>query len=50
MVIDPAAKNSNLRVDGSDAPADVVQKIIYGAGRVNIRAVWVAGRLARSRD
>ena len=44
MVVDPAAAGSNLHIDGGDGAAEIVQKIIYHAGRANIREVWVAGR------
>jgi guanine deaminase len=45
-VIDTAAADSNLRVDGDDSPETVLQKIIYEAARANINQVWVANRLA----
>jgi guanine deaminase len=44
MVIDPDVPGSNLRLDAADGPEAVVQKVVYGAGRVNIREVFVAGR------
>jgi guanine deaminase len=44
ILVDARAQNSNLRLDGNDAPADVLQKIIYHAGRANIREVWVANQ------
>jgi guanine deaminase len=44
ILIDADAPGSNLRLDPGDAPHDVVQKIIYGASRTNVREVWVAGR------
>jgi guanine deaminase len=44
MLIDAAVPNSNLRVDRADAPEEILQKIIYQAGRANIRDVWVANR------
>ena len=40
--------DSNLRLDGNDTPADVLQKIIYHAGRANIREVWVANQRVHS--
>jgi guanine deaminase len=43
-VIDATAPESNLRVDSDDSPETVLQKIIYGAARVNISEVWVANR------
>jgi guanine deaminase len=44
MLIDAGVPDSNLRLDRSDTPADILQKIIYHAGRENIREVWVASR------
>jgi guanine deaminase len=46
MLIDAAVPNSNLRLDRSDTPEEILQKIIYHAGRANIREVWVASRSA----
>ena len=43
-LIDAGVPDSNLRLDRSDTPADILQKIIYHAGRENIREVWVASR------
>jgi guanine deaminase len=48
MVIDGAVPNSNLRFDAHDAPEEILQRIIYGAGRANIRDVWVSGRLVHT--
>jgi guanine deaminase len=48
ILLDARARDSNLRLDGNDAPADVLQKIIYHAGRANIREVWVANRRVHS--
>jgi guanine deaminase len=48
IVIDARARDSNLRLDVNDKPEDVLQKIIYEAGRANIREVWVANRRAHS--
>ncbi len=44
VLIDAQVSDSNLRVEVDDAPEDVLQKIIYLAGRPNIREVWVANR------
>jgi len=44
VLIDAQAPDSNLRVEVDDAPEDILQKIIYLAGRPNIREVWVANR------
>jgi guanine deaminase len=48
ILIDARAPDSNLRLDGNDTPADILQKIIYHAGRANIREVWVANRQVHS--
>ncbi len=44
IVVDARARDSNLRLDAGDSPEEVLQKIIYHAGRANIREVWVANR------
>jgi len=44
VLIDAQVPDSNLRVEVDDAPQDILQKIIYLAGRPNIREVWVANR------
>ena len=45
IVVDTAAPLGSLRTfDGVDDLESVLQKIIYGASRANIRDVWVAGR------
>jgi guanine deaminase len=44
LLIEGGSDRGNLRLQSSDSPADLVQKIIYHAGRSNIRAVWVANR------
>lgn len=44
VLIDAQVPDSNLRVEVDDAPEDILQKIIYLAGRPNIREVWVANR------
>jgi guanine deaminase len=44
LVIDARVPGSNLHFDRQDVPEEVVQKIIYHCGRVNIREVWVANR------
>ena len=45
MIVDPTAAGSNLRIAVQDSAAEIVQKILYHAGRINVGAVWVAGRL-----
>jgi len=44
LVIDGRSRDSNLRFDLRDTPEDLLQKIVYLAGRTNIREVWVANR------
>jgi guanine deaminase len=44
ILVDARARDSNLRLDASDSPAEVLQKIVYQGGRANIREVWVANR------
>jgi guanine deaminase len=46
LLVDARARDSNLRLDANDTPEEVLQKIIYQAGRANIREVWVANRRA----
>jgi len=45
IVVDAAAPGSNLCLSPDDGAEDILQKIIYTAGRANIVSVWVAGRL-----
>jgi guanine deaminase len=48
LLIDTSIPDSNLRIwDGVDTPDDILQKIIYNAGRRNITKVWVQGRLVK---
>jgi guanine deaminase len=44
LVINAHVPGSNLHFDRDDAPEEMLQKIIYHCGRVNIREVWVASR------
>jgi guanine deaminase len=44
MLVDASVPDSNLRLSQSDTPEEILQKIIYHAGRDNIREVWVANR------
>lgn len=44
LIIDGRSRESNLHLNADDAPADILQKIIYLAGRTNIREVWIANR------
>jgi guanine deaminase len=50
MLVDARVPNSNLRLDPADTPEDILQKIIYHAGRTNIREVWVANRHVPTQD
>jgi guanine deaminase len=50
MLIDAGVPNSNLRLDRADTPEQILQKIIYQAGRANIRDVWVANRRVHTQD
>jgi guanine deaminase len=48
LLVDTGVRDSNLLIwDGMDKPDDILQKIIYNAGRDNIAKVWVQGRLVR---
>lgn len=48
IVVDTNAADTNLLVwEGMDTPDDILQKIIYNAGRQNITRVWVQGRQVR---
>jgi guanine deaminase len=44
VLIDAQVPDSNLCVEADDSPQDILQKIVYLAGRPNIREVWVANR------
>lgn len=44
MLVDAQVPDSNLCVETDDSPEDILQKIVYLAGRTNIREVWVANR------
>ena len=46
VLVDARARDGNLRLEPNDTPEEVLQKIIYQAGRANIREVWVANRRA----
>jgi guanine deaminase len=50
MVIDAGVPDGNLRMDRTDTPEQILQKIIYHAGRDNIREVWVANRRVHTRE
>ena len=46
LLVDTEVADSNLRLFRDfDSPEDVFRKIVYNAGRANIRKVWVEGRL-----
>ncbi len=48
--IDAGVPNSDLRLGPGDTPEEALQKIIYLAGRPNIRDVWVANRRVHTQD
>jgi guanine deaminase len=43
IVIDASGAAGGLRIDPHDADDDMLQKIVYRAGRAEIRQVWVSG-------
>jgi guanine deaminase len=45
IVVDVNTPASNLQVYPDDTSADILQKIIYNAGRANVAKAWVGGRL-----
>lgn len=47
MLIDAAVPDTNLRLYARDNSTDILQKIIWGATRANIKKVWVDGRLVK---
>ena len=50
MLVDTRRNDSNLMVWGdADGPEDILQKIIYNAGRDDIRKVWVRGRVVNEK-
>jgi guanine deaminase len=48
IALSPDASGSNLALGVDDAPEAILERIVYGAARVNIRDVWVAGRQVHS--
>jgi guanine deaminase len=44
LLIDANEPDGNLRLSPDDSPVQILQKILYEAGRANIREVWVANR------
>jgi len=48
IALAPDARGGNLRCADTDAPEAVLERIVYGAARVNVRDVWVAGRHVHS--
>jgi guanine deaminase len=44
LLVDARVSDSNLRLDVDDTAEEILQKIVYLAGRANIREVWVANR------
>ena len=50
MLVDTRRAGSNLMVwEDADCPEDILQKIIYNAGRDDIRRVWVCGRVVNEK-
>ena len=49
VVIDADVPDGNLRLEADETPEDVLQKIIYLAGRANIGEVWVANNRVHQR-
>ena len=45
ILVDANAEGSNVLVWPEDSHADVLQKIVYNAGRANVAKAWVAGAL-----
>jgi guanine deaminase len=48
VVLEGADAQGNLFLSDKDPPGDILQKIIYGAGRSNIYETWVGGQLVHS--
>ena len=48
VVLEGADAQGNLFLGDQDQPGDILQKIIYGAGRSNIYETWVSGQLVHS--
>jgi guanine deaminase len=44
LLVDGRSRESSLRLNPEDTPAEVLQKIVYLGGRPNIREVWVANK------
>jgi guanine deaminase len=49
LLVDARASDSNLHLDIDDTAEDILQKIVYLAGRANVREVWVANRQVHRR-
>ena len=43
LLIDAAVPDANLSLYERDNATDILQKIIWGASRANLRKVWVDG-------
>jgi guanine deaminase len=50
MLIDAGAPHSNLRIQGTESGEEILQKILYHAGRADIRDVWVGNRLVHTQQ
>jgi guanine deaminase len=49
IVLDGQMPDSNLRLEESAAPGELLQKIVYHATRADIKEVWVANRRVHAR-
>jgi len=49
IVLDGQTPDSNLRLEESAAPEEILQKIVYHATRTDIKEVWVANRRVHER-
>ena len=47
LLVDTAVPDTNLRLYEGDNATDILQKIIWGVNRANIKKVWVDGRLVK---
>jgi len=49
IVLDGQTPDSNLRLEESAAPEEILQKIVYHTTRTDIKEVWVANRRVHER-
>jgi guanine deaminase len=50
ILVDGATPDSNLRLEESAAPEEILQKIVYHATRADVKEVWVANRRVHARS